>query len=293
MTKENAWLFDFEAIGSKWNIKVYDNLYEQEWIDLSNDIYRICLEFEHNYSRFIEDSFIGKLNKNKVLTDFPQELYNIFTYCQDLKDITKGSFDICRYGSNHLSIAKLDILYNNCNISFISKNKIEIEENTNIDLDGIGKGWLIDKMKYYLETKNIKYFQINGSGDLYVSSQIDQKFHILLENPFLDNESIGYIELENESLSCSSHHTRTWEDQKTGEVYHHLINALTGKPISAIRAVFTKGKNAKSTDYASTMIFVSSLDLKDSIAEFMDIEYLIIFETGQYIKSSNFKGIIN
>lgn len=47
-----------------------------------------------------------------------------------------------------------------------------------IDLGGLGKGWLIDKLSDLLRNEGYKEFLINGGGDMYVSSTEKQECYI-------------------------------------------------------------------------------------------------------------------
>lgn len=284
--------FDFFGIGTGWFIDIDVNATPLQ-ITISNKVINIVKEFEDSYSRFKDTSLIGKLNIEKSLKNPPLELIQMIKMAQDLKDVTLGSFDIMvgkRLSDNgydkELSF-KNKISNNNLNklVSF-SKKQIVLQENGLMDLGGIGKGFLIDKVSSYLTSEQINNFVVNAGGDIFCKSENFNKFY--LENPFDNSQAIGEIDLKNGGIACSSSSKRNW---KSGtRQFHHLIDMNSGESVNEIAAVFTYGKNALNTDLGSTAIFVSDSKCWFNISKFLDIEFLVVFSDGIYFQTENYPG---
>lgn len=284
--------FDFFGIGTGWFIDIDVNATPLQ-ITISNKVINIVKEFEDSYSRFKDTSLIGKLNIEKSLKNPPLELIQMIKMAQDLKDVTLGSFDIMvgkRLSDNgydkELSF-KNKISNNNLNklVSF-SKKQIVLQENGLMDLGGIGKGFLIDKVSSYLTSEQINNFVVNAGGDIFCKSENFNKFY--LENPFDNSQAIGEIDLKNGGIACSSSSKRNW---KSGtRQFHHLIDMNSGESVNEIAAVFTYGKNALNTDLGSTAIFVSDSKCWFNISKFLDIEFLVVFSDGKYFQTENYPG---
>ncbi len=284
--------FDFFGIGTGWFIDIDVNATPLQ-ITISNKVINIVKEFEDSYSRFKDTSLIGKLNIEKSLKNPPLELIQMIKMAQDLKDVTLGSFDIMvgkRLSDNgydkELSF-KNKISNNNLNklVSF-SKKQIVLQENGLMDLGGIGKGFLIDKVSSYLTSEQINNFVVNAGGDIFCKSENFNKFY--LENPFDNSQAIGEIDLKNGGIACSSSSKRSW---KSGtRQFHHLIDMNSGETVNEIAAVFTYGKNALNTDLGSTAIFVSDSKCWFNISKFLDIEFLVVFSDGKYFQTENYPG---
>jgi len=289
---------EYEAIGTHWWISVKDEISQEKWDSLSSQIRSIMLEFDNNYSRFKSASYIGILNEKKVLTNFPSVLFGMMNFAEQVRNVSQGYFDIAvgthlenlGYDKN-LTFTEKDKKINIENrFKILTPEKIEIYSEIKIDLGGIGKGWLIDEAKNILIQNEIHNFTINGGGDIYFASTNGRKEKFALENPFDQTQMIGTIEIENKSIACSAGTKRNWETANSHKAFNHLVSAKTGENISDIAAVFTQGDNALSADTASTAIFVSPTNIADKIAMALHAQYLIIFSTGQYLKSFGYEG---
>lgn len=288
--------FETKGIGTTWWIEIFDQVNDTSIFD---EVKNHIVEFDRKYSRFNSASIIHKLNTKKVITDFPEELFAMLSYCQSMSKLTDYRFNVCsgaiqesngydEFYSFHEK-NKPDLQYVRHGLRVLEKNKIEINPNVTIDLGGIGKGWLLDTIKLLLNDTGFKYFSINGGGDIYVSSDCGKPVKFFLENPFNSQEYIGTIDLINASLACSSPTRRSWTTYEGGK-FHHLINAQEGRPADHVQAIFTYGTTGLAADTASTCMFISPFDEIDRIADELDVEYLVILPDGRFTKSEGFIG---
>lgn len=300
-------IFELEALGTKWWFKFFNDYDLSE--NLKNIITNDIREFENLYSRFKPDSLLSKLNNEKFLENPPADLYLMIKKAEELKTTTNGYFDIAvgailermGYGienpkskdtrskiqdpKSKIQIQKLKIKNKKL---ITNKTKIQIPVDVRIDLGGIGKGYLIEKLSKLIKSQGIKYFLINGGGDIYVTSENNNSVKILLENPFDTSEAIGQIDLKNSGFACSSSNKRKWK--VNNKEVHHLINPKEKKEANNIAAIFTQAKSVLNADLAATAIFVAPEKLRNKIARSLKTEYLIIFNDKSFCKSQNFKG---
>jgi len=288
--------FAFQGIGTHWNIEIQDALSEQRENTIKESVIESVQEFEDNYSRFKPTSWIGKLNNEHFITGFPLELYQMLQFFSQIEEITNGEFtpkigtvlESRGYDSTY-SFTSREMKIIEQRLTF-DQEKIITSKNTKIDLGGIGKGWLIDKIAHFLTQENIKHFLINGGGDIYASTPNDtDSFLVALENPFNPSESIGEIQVANSSVACSSPNRRSWKDKNTGERHHHLLSYKNTTEVTELVAVFTCATTALQADTASTAIFVSSPDRYNHIANELNTSYLLISPDGRAV-SHNYPG---
>lgn len=275
-------LITFKAIGTHWWINIYTELQEADKVSIDNELVRLTLDFENLYSRFIDNSLVSKLNRGEQLTNVPQDLTNMLNMSESVKQITEGHFDI-NVGS------KLESLGYDSEYSFSENENIK----NKIDLGGIGKGYLIDKVKDFLLQNNIKYFFINAGGDIFATSNFDKPIEFILENPLDSSQAIAKINVLNNSIAASSPVLRKWTTTNTNKNVHHLIDYKTGEPVNNIAGVFTFSNTAVNADLASTALFVSPQRLHSKIAEHLNVEYLVVLKDGTYYKSLNYPAILN
>lgn len=288
--------FVFEALGTFWIIKSYTADLSSE---LKAEITAMILDFEHSYSRFIPSSFISKLNKSQSLNSFPQELYEILVYSENLRILSAGAFNlaVCNilvhagYGIDH-SIPGLEEDIRNP-FQSLEPDYIALSKNIQIDIGGIGKGWLVDKVASLLRTRDITNFVINAGGDIYASSDNNDKIECALENPFNEQEFIGSIKIKNAAIACSSQNRRYWKALHDGSTFAHIIDPQTRKPARGIAAVFTEAKDTKTADAVSTALFAARPFQYQAISRAMNCEYAVVYENGSYMKSANYQGTFN
>ena len=172
----------------------------------------------------------------------------------------------------------------------LNKSEIKIQENVKIDLGGLGKGWLIDKIVSFLLQHNVKFFNINGGGDIYCTSNFDTPVEFILENPVDVTQSIGKIQIMNQGIACSASNRRQWLDKRTKQRCHHLINLEEKSSQNEKIAVFTSGSDALLADVAATTIFVAKPEQIEIIAKNLNVEFLIIWSDLSYVKSFGYLG---
>lgn len=291
-------VFIFEGIGTHWWIRIVDLVDDEAWKNLQKKILTVAQDFEKNYSRFIPTSYISLLNQNKILKGFPKELYEMITFSEGISTITNNYFSVTigqklnRIGyDSQYSFEESNELKASSQILLLSPEIIKIDEHTSLDLGGIGKGWLIDKLSHVILQEGIKSFSVNGGGDIYATEMPDgNEFTFYLENPENADQYIGEIHIKNAAIACSSPTRRRWKDKVTQKENHHLLDALTGRPIDDLKAVFTYGNTALAADSASTAIFVSPFQFIPEIQATLGIEYAVITVDNSAIKSPGYPG---
>ncbi|MEM1312838.1 MAG: FAD:protein FMN transferase [Patescibacteria group bacterium] len=299
--------FGYTGLGTKWLVTINDLLSQDALTEIAKNIKLRISNFHNNYSRFIDNNFTGTLNTKKVITEFDQEFLDLIIHSQKLKHISNGYFDIS-LGSKLENIGydkKLkqkvtsktrssETLFqpatkNQCNISqeiidqsflYINTDKIIISKDVQIDFGGIGKGWLVDKLCNYFRSLGLNKFSINAGGDIYSTMG---RFY--LEHPALNNQMIGYIDIQNQAIGCSSANRR-----KFNEDQHHLINPNSGKSPNNYLAVFTQAESTTQADVGSTILFVCPPTSLDIIAKQIKVEYLLILPDFTFIRSEGYVG---
>lgn len=286
----------FAAIGTNWYIEIFEELERSRLGEVSSKIAAICEDFEVNYSRFRKNSLISKLNDLKKIRG-TTELLELLELGAEAREVTDGHFDIAvasalenlGYDANY-SFTERDQDYEKT--VFISgkgdKSEISLSQNTRIDLGGIGKGFLIDKVAKLLKNLGVKYYFINAGGDIFCTSDSEEPIVFGLQNPFNKREIIGKVSLKNQALAASGTSKRAWKTKNTGKQAHHLIDMQSGESVDSTQAVFVEGATATAADIASTAIFVSPRSRHTSIATHYDIAYMLVFPDKKFTKSINF-----
>lgn len=155
----------------------------------------------------------------------------------------------------------------------LHKNQIIFYDNQlQLDLGALAKGYIADELAHYLQSKKVTNALINLGGNIItIGTKPDgSKWKIGIQKPFgAQGESITTIESENQSIVSSGIYERCFSENNI--FYHHLLDAKTGYPMN-------------NELYQVTILSSSSLD-GDMLSS---VVYLLGKEKGMaYIESLN------
>ena len=290
-------------MATTWWLEVFSLNDENVVQNLFLEIEMAAKKFETNYSRFLDTSYISKLNREKKLFDFPVELFQMLRFAEEIRVKSLNNFNVGvggvledlgydkDYSFNTKDSLNQEILdFKRSSFLALNQTEIQILPSFKIDLGGLGKGWLIDKIATFFKQNQIEFFSINGGGDIYCTSNFDTPVEFILENPVDVTQSIGKIQIMNQGIACSASNRRQWLDKKTNQTHHHLINLEEKQSENEKIAVFTSGSNALLADVAATTIFVAKPEQVVEIAQNLAVEFSIIWSDLSYVNSLNYAG---
>lgn len=239
--------------------------------------FKLCSEYENKFSRTIPESEISKINQsNGVPVEVSDETVELIKKALYYSELSNGAFDI--------TIAPLSSLWdfknNDGNVpaptliqeakSHVNYKNVVVDGNTvqlldpkaALDLGGIAKGYIADRLKEYLEKEGVKHAMINLGGNvLTVGNKPDGKpFHIGIQKPFGEqNETIASIPVDDRSVVSSGVYERYFK--KNGKIYHHLLDSSTGYPKeSNLLSVTIISDSSADGDALSTACFILGLE---------------------------------
>lgn len=267
---------------------------EEEHLRITQAIIQRIEDFEHAYSRFISDSLLSQLNKKRELAHAPWELIEMLTLGVQYHNISEGYFslllgsvmekigydasysfeptwkltpkDLSAYSSQeHTPSTALTI----------RSDHISLSGEQNVDLGGIGKWYLIDKLRYYFVQQGMETYSINGGWDIFHCDPEGLFGAVGIQHPGSQEEILAEVELREGALASSGSYQR-----KRGQNLHHLINPLTELPAETVLAAVHTYHPQQTTiaDIASTALFVAPIEKIEYLAQRLDVEYLLIFQ---------------
>lgn len=206
-----------------------------------NQLINVCKTFESNYSRFILNNILQKFNNSKS-GKLTKEFYSLLKISKKYNTQTKGLFDIGilpvlqnqgytvsklkGYTDNSIKIGTKDKFTSIKNLKLNNNNTYEKPVDLKIDLGGIGKGFLINKLKNILLKKGYKNFIIDLGGDIYFKGKdIEQNVNFYVcgvSNPLNNKTNIEHLKLKNRGVATSTTTKRKWII--SGNSKNHLIN---------------------------------------------------------------------
>lgn len=133
-----------------------------------------------------------------------------------------------------------------------------------MDLGGIAKGYIADRVAEYLEEQGVESAIINLGGNVVAigTKEDGEDFVIGIERPYSDRtEIIGSLSVSDKTVVTSGIYERKFE--KNGVLYHHIIDPSTGMPVKtdleSVTIVADKG-NSGFCDGLSTACLMAGTD---------------------------------
>lgn len=233
--------------------------------------FAVCEELERLLSRTVKGSDVYRLNETDGFVSVSDDTLRLLEKSVYYGNLTDGKFDITVCPVSELWDFKNQIVPSRSEIAEALKSvdyhSIEIKGNTanlngkKIDLGGIAKGYIADKVVSYFEGKGVKKALVNLGGNIKVTG----KFNIGIRKPFTE-EILLNMPLENKSAATSGIYERYIE--KDGEIYHHVLDPETGYGVkNELSAVTVIGENSADCDALSTACLLLGTEKGKAIIE--------------------------
>lgn len=177
-----------------------------------------------------------------------------------------------------------------------------------LDLGSIVKGYACDKIKTYLESKNIEKAVINVGGNILLlgsyldKSNNDTNWTVQIRTPFYQKLSqsqsvLGSLSLMDVSVVTSGTYEKFIMDSE-GRMYHHILDPQTGYPVdNNITSVTVICEESILGDGLSTMLLTLGLENAMAYVNSHDgIEAVIVVNDGNQNKiyiSNNLEGVFS
>jgi len=296
---------DYYYMDTYINVKIYSNN-SKKVNKAFNEIDKIYNEYHKLTDRY--NSYQGITNlytiNNNVLNneylEIDEELYNLIKYGINMYNLSNGKIDISMgnvidvwkgYRESGLGIPTLEELkyvnYNNIDQIELKDNKIK-NNNLNIDLGSISKGYTTKIVGEYLNSIGLNKYLINAGGNVLAGTSYKKdKYKIGLENPNNPNDIFKIINIENKAVITSGGYNRYYE--YNGIRYHHIIDPNTLFPANNMKSVTVITSDSAYGDFLSTYLFLLPVeDGMEYVNKLEDVE-AIWYLNDDTIKTS--KGI--
>lgn len=157
--------------------------------------------------------------------------------------------------------------------------RLEVARPVLLDIGAAGKGLLVDLVGEQLEHAGIRHWIVDASGDL----RSTEPMRIALEHPLDPAKAVGVADLApGTAFAASASNRRTW-----GEGLHHVLDAVTGLPTSAVLATWVLAPDALTADGAATALF---FDVDGASLARWNVEFARMFADGRLQWSDGFPG---
>lgn len=192
-------------------------------------------------------------------------------------DISQGKFDI--------TVGRLSEMWNFTGdapkvpqqtdieeaVAHVNYKNIEVDGNTvtlsdpdaDIDLGGIAKGYIADRIEELLTDKGVESAIINLGGNVVVIGSKDggKPWKVGIERPYSDRTQLmGAVEAKDATLVTSGIYERKFEEN--GVLYHHVLDPATGYPadtdLESVTIMAKKGNSVFCDGLSTTCLMLGS-----------------------------------
>jgi thiamine biosynthesis lipoprotein len=159
-----------------------------------------------------------------------------------------------------------------------------------ITLDGIAKGYIVDRVAEIARDAGIEHALVDAGGDIRaVGGREDgSPWRIAVQSPFREDGSIDTIALSDGAVASSGNY-RAYYD--AGKVFHHIVDPRSGHSPAGCAGTTVRAASAMEADALSTALFVMDPDETLRFAGSRPgMEALIVTRTGKTMKTAGWSS---
>ncbi len=249
------------CLDTSCTITIYDDMDKSDAEQLLDDSFKLIRENENNLSRTVEGSEVSKINEaGGEWTEVSDDTIDIIRMANIVSYGSGGVFDITigkitqlwDFKAEEPSVpedADISAALPHIDYKTITTGggKVKMSDpEAELDLGGIAKGAIADKVCAFLEENGVTSAVVNLGGNVVVIGEKaeDTPWTVGIERPFTDRkELVGVIQVTDKAVVTSGIYERNFEEN--GKIYHHILDPETGYPaetdLEAVTIIANKG----------------------------------------------------
>lgn len=242
-TKKEVVHIEGFALGTTFSIKYIDH----QNINYDKSVDSLIQAVNKSLSTYIATSDISKINKGDSTIVVDDLFKEVFIKSKKIHQETNGIFDptigilVNAWGFGpEKPIENLDSVKVKELLKLVGLNKVILNQESKIikefpetylDFNAIAKGYTVDVVGRFLESKNIADYMVEIGGEIRArgNNQHNEIWKIAIENPNEDGSRsfAASILLKNESIATSGNY-RKFKIDENGQKYAHTLDVKTG-----------------------------------------------------------------
>ncbi len=224
-------------------------------------------------TRFEASSALAVLNDCGRLADPPPELWTVLARALELHALTGGAFDptvaplvdlyqvhFAAHGGppDHAELREVLALVGAAGVR-LERGALRLDRaGMALTLDGIAKGYVVDRMVETLAAHGIRHALVNAGGDLRaLGGRADGRpWRVGVQHPRRSEAILDVVALADAAVATSGDYVRCHDLERR---YHHTLVPATGRSPEAIASVSVRAGGAMEADALATAVFVMGL----------------------------------
>ena len=229
---------------------------------------RLCAIFDRHRA----DTPVSFLNQHGTLRDAPPELPAVLEQALRMRETTSGAFDP--------SVLPLVVLLQDCArrapagaaptlaevheaLQLVDAGAVELtsgsirlgRQGMGLTLDGVAKGYIVDRASQVLRERGVETHLINAGGDIRasMSKDVTRPWTVAVEDPQLRGRYPSRLFLRNGAVATSGSYEAPLGEH--GRL-HHIVDPRTGGCPGLVTSVSVTAPTAMEADALATGLFV-------------------------------------
>lgn len=220
-------------------------------------------------THYEKTSTIGNFNSKGKLEQAPQEVLELIARSLYYNRETGGAFDITvkplidlyknSFASNHSpSEAQID-----STLKLVGSDKLYYHggalefkaSDMSITLDGIAKGFIVDKASEVLTANGVANHLINAGGDIRTSGTAEKgkAWTVAVQDPGKNKEYPDIVTMKDGAIATSGNYEIYYDQEK---LFHHIVDSKTGHSPQLSSSVTVIAPTVMDADALATSVFV-------------------------------------
>lgn len=286
-----------EALGTTYSIRYFSD----ENFDFEKALDSIYENINASMSTYRIESDISQINRGDTTVIVDENFRKVFQASGKIYEQSNGFFDptvgslVNAYGFgpgkqlNEIDSLELDSLKR-----LVGFNKVSIKENNQIskedprvylDFNAIAKGYTIDVIGEYLESKGVENYLIELGGELLARGENIERqkpWVVGIDDPQQEEGRRvlkARVQLKDKALATSGNYRKFRIDSVSGQKFVHTINPKTGKAErSNLLSASVLTDNCMMADgYATTFMALGLERSKEMLRRIKNVEVYLIY----------------
>lgn len=246
---------------------------------------------------------VGSLNGKGRLEDAPQEMLDLVARSYYYNHQTGGAFDITvkplidlyknSFAANHkpsdAEIEKSPKLVGFNRMRVQGRNIEFGSSDMGITLDGIAKGYIVDRASEVLRAHGVKNHLINAGGDIRTSGTAakGKAWTVAVQDPAKSKEYPDIVTMKDGAIATSGNYEIYYDKEK---LFHHIIDSNTGHSPQLSTSVTVVASSVMDADALATSVFVMAPEQGIRFIEGQpECECFIIGKNSKFFRSSGWQ----
>lgn len=258
------------------------------------------------FNRFDGASAVTYLNQQGRLRDAPPEVSTVIERSLHYHEICAGAFDISvkplldlfQSEAGGAMAVEPDLRELAAALELVDSRDIEMTGRTigfkktgmGVTLDGIAKGYIVDRMAAVLSKHRVTDYLINAGGDIRAAGTKEkrQAWTVAVQDPAKSGNFPDVVHLRDACVATSGSYEIYFDRER---LFHHLVSSRTGRSPDLNTSVSIIAPSTMAADALATSVFVmdpnEALGFVESLPR---CECLIIDKDGSQRRSSGWKS---